>query len=145
GTVQVDRPAAGQWNLSASAPGNAGYLMVAALDSDLQATLSFAADVVEPGSSQDMTVAFAPGRAVAASRAQADVARSRELAHSRPAFAAAGNGGHKGSVAVPQGNAIHNVTATVTGTLDDGSAFERTLVSSFAAVAAAERGHWTGR
>ncbi|HWI64451.1 MAG TPA: hypothetical protein VNT75_21685, partial [Symbiobacteriaceae bacterium] len=47
GTVQVDRPAAGQWNLSASAPGNAGYLMVAALDSDLQATLSFAADVVE--------------------------------------------------------------------------------------------------
>ncbi|HEY3367299.1 MAG TPA: hypothetical protein VGK74_19755 [Symbiobacteriaceae bacterium] len=144
GTVEVAAPAAGLWNLSASAPGNAGYLMAASLDSDLSATLAMSQEIATPGGQQELTVGFGPGRAPAVSQARAEVARSGQQPHGRPDFAPA-NGRHKASVAVPAGNAIHNVTATVTGTLADGTAFERTLVSSFAAVAPADRGSWKGR
>jgi hypothetical protein len=72
------------------------------------------------------------------------VARSGEEPHGRPDFAAAA-GQLKAMVAVPPGNAIHNVTVNLTGTMDDGSAIERTLVSSFAAVAPQDRGSWKGR
>jgi len=139
-TVAVDRPAAGQWNVAADAAETAGYLLVATLDSDLKATLAFGMEVVRPGAAQELTLGFGPGRAPSSSQARAEVARSGEKTHGRPAFAAAG-GTHKATVATPDGNAIHNVTATVTGLMDDGSAFERTVVSSFAAV----DGPWQGR
>lgn len=144
GTVEVTAPAAGQWSLGAAAPGDAGYLLVTTLESDLQATLEMGQAVATPGGRQDLTVGFGPGRAPATSNARAEVARSGERPHGRSDLAPA-NGKQKGAVAVPAGNAIHNVTVTVTGTLEDGTAFERTLVSSFAAVAPADRGNWKGK
>lgn len=145
GTVQVAKPATGAWNLSAAAPETAGFLMVATLDSDLQATLAMGQSIATPGGKQELSAGFkATGRAPKASQARAEVSVSGEAVHGRPAFAAAGSL-HKATVAVPAGNAIHNVTVTVVGTMDDGSAFERTLVSSFAAVAPADRGSWKGR
>ncbi|MGE5675603.1 MAG: esterase/lipase family protein [Mycobacterium leprae] len=141
GTVEVAAPQAGAWSLSATAAESTGFLMVAALDSDLQATLAVSQPVATPGALQELTVGFGPGRAVAACQARAEVGPRGKAERGRPDFAAAGNG-QKAVLHVPDGNAIHNVTATVTGTLTDGSAFERTLVSSFAAVAPADRGQW---
>ncbi|MDF2630636.1 MAG: putative lipase [Symbiobacteriaceae bacterium] len=145
GTVTVAAPAAGTWNLAAEAGQKAGYLMIASLDSDLSAELALGADVVAPGASQALAVAL-HGPAVAASRVEAALSRSGETPHTRAPFAAAaGSARHQASVAVPAGNAIHNVTTTVTGTLADGTAFERTVVSSFAAVSPQEHGTWHGR
>jgi pimeloyl-ACP methyl ester carboxylesterase len=63
------------------------------------------------------------------------------LVHFGAADAGAG-GAHRASVAVGARSGIYNASVTVTGTLADGTAFERSLAGSFAAVAPAERGTW---
>ncbi|HYF94329.1 MAG TPA: alpha/beta fold hydrolase [Symbiobacteriaceae bacterium] len=137
GTVSVKSPAAGQWTLEAAADGETGYLMMAELDGDLQGTIRVGQDLVAPGAKQQVTVGF-KGKLPAASRAEAAVALAGQKPYGRPAFSQAGSA----QFAVPAGNGIHNVTVTVAGTLDDGSAFERTLVTSFAAVEPGARGSW---
>jgi pimeloyl-ACP methyl ester carboxylesterase len=143
GTATVTAPAAGSWSLSAEAAEKAGYLMIASVDSDLNAEMTVAQPVVAPGARQSLTVTL-KGPAVASSKVEAALSRSGEKAHTRAPFAAAGSS-YLSSVAVPAGNAIHNVTTTVTGTLADGTAFERTVVSSFAAVSPQDMGSWRGR
>ncbi len=146
GSVTVTAPAAGVWSLSTAAgSGRTGYLMIANLDTDLTATLETGADVATPGARLVITVGFASGSVTpAASRAEGAVSFSGEMPHARPVFMAAG-GIHRATVDLPAANGIHSVTVTLTGTLADGSAFERTLVRSFAAVAPADRGTWKGR
>jgi hypothetical protein len=142
GTVEVKSPAAGQWHLTGTAAGNTGYLMMAELDSDLQATLDAGPAVDVPGARHRLAVGFGPLRTPASSQAEAAVALAGQQPHGRPAFAQAAGGQLTAAVDLPGQSGIHNVTVTVTGTLPDGSNFERTLFSSFAAVAPAERGRW---
>lgn len=134
GTAEVAAPAAGQWHLDVTASGNVGYALMAQLESDLQANLDAGPAVDKPGARHALGVSFGPGRAPAHSRAEAAVAFAGEQPHGRPSFAQA-NGKLTASVNLPAKSGVHNVTVTVTGALPDGSTFERTLVSSFAAVA----------
>jgi pimeloyl-ACP methyl ester carboxylesterase len=136
GTVTVKNPAAGTWTLNASADAETGYAMLAELDTDLQAVLDLGQPVATPGGKQSLQVSFR-GRAPAVSRAEAAIAKAGQ----RPMISKAG-GVLQAQWDLPEGNTIHNVTVTVTGTLPDGTAFERTLVTSYAAVAPADRGMW---
>ncbi|HWI60801.1 MAG TPA: hypothetical protein VNT75_03055 [Symbiobacteriaceae bacterium] len=140
GSVTVANPAAGQWTLKAAAGSETGYFMLADLDSDLKATLDVGSGVAVPGAKQELKVGFR-GKAPAQSRAEAAVAMAGQQVHGRPAFSQAG-GVHTALLDLPAGNGIHNVTVTVTGTLPDGTAFERSLVTSVAAVAPGDRGTW---
>ncbi|MDF2630279.1 MAG: putative lipase [Symbiobacteriaceae bacterium] len=137
GTVTVNSPAAGTWTLTGAAEAETGYVMVAALDSDLRATADVGQAVATPGGQQSLRVSFR-GMAPAASRAEAAIAVAGQGAHGRPTFAADG----RALFSLPGGNGIHNVTVTVNGTLPDGTEFERTLVTSFAAVDLGDRGTW---
>lgn len=92
GSLELAKPAAGEWRFETAPPERAGYLMVAAHDTDLSARLKIDRLVVTPGS-------------------------TRKLA----------------------------VFVTVTGTLGDGSTFERALISGFALVPKGTREPWTGR
>ena len=142
--IQVDHPAAGSWQIE-TASAHAGWLMLASLESDLTAALDVGQDVAAPGAQRALAVSFGQGRAPAASGAAAAVSLNGGQPYGRPTFAPAGQG-HRAMLAIPPGlTGIHNVTVTVTGTLADGSAFERTLVSSFAAVPPGQRGIWKGR
>lgn len=140
GTVTIQGPAAGQWRLQADAPARTGYLMMLSLDSDLHATLGVGQALAAPGSRQSLAVGFR-GRAPAASQAEAAFALAGQQPYGRTAFQGAA-GALNASLTIPAGNSIHNVTVTVTGTLPDGTAFERTLATSFAAVAPGARGAW---
>ena len=138
GAVEVTAPAAGSWSLSGSAAGQAGYLMVASLDSDLKVTLDVGDEVSAPGEKRGLAVGFT-GASPKSSRAEASVGVG--LTRSKAGLGLAG-GKHVGTVEVPAATGVQNVTVAVTGSTADGSAFERTLVSSFAAVPVAERGRW---
>jgi len=140
GSVTVKNPAAGQWRLTATAEGAVGYLMLADLESDLKASLALGQAVATPGGRQSLRVSF-PGRVPAGSQAEAAVAQAGAKPHGRPAFSQSG-GGLVAQWDLPAGNGIHNVTVTVTGTLPDGTPFERTLVTSFAAVDPGAWGTW---
>jgi hypothetical protein len=143
GTAEVNNPAAGSWSLKAAAPGATGYLLVATLESDLQATLDAGRGVATPGAGRALTVAAtAQGRVISGLKAEAAVSLSGQQPHGRPAFAAGAGGQLVATVAVPAGSGIHNVTVNLTGTLPDGTAFERTLFTSFAAVAPGDWGSW---
>jgi pimeloyl-ACP methyl ester carboxylesterase len=144
GAVTVTAPAAGRWSVTGAAPGQTGWLMVGSLDSDLQVNLDTDAAVATPGARKALAVGIT-GRTPASVKAEAAVSKAGEKPFAHVAFTPAASGKQQAMVTVPQGNAIHNVTVTVTGTLPDGTAFERTAVSSFAAVAPADRGVWKGR
>lgn len=130
GTVELAAPAAGHWSIATDAPGKAGWLMAASLDSDLQALLSLDSSAVAPGAHKALSVGFS-GVTPASSQAEAAVSLDRQT-HTRIALSRAANGRLQGSLTAPAGNGVHNVTVTVTGTLPDGTTFERTLFSSFA-------------
>ncbi len=142
GQAEVSAPAAGLWSLEVASPERAGYLLITSVDSDLQAHLDVGRGVATPGATRTLTVSFGPGASPSSSRVEGalSLARSRSI-HTRPSFAASDNT-HRATVTLPEASGIHNVTVTVTGTLSDGSAFERTLVTSFAAVHPTERGKW---
>jgi hypothetical protein len=143
GAVEVKSPAAGWWSLKGDAPGTAGFLMVASLDSDVQATLDAGQGIAIPGAVRNLTAsASAPGHTIRTLRAEGAVSLSGQQPHGRPPFAAGADGKLRAQIALPAAAGIHNVTVNLTGALDDGSPFERTLFTSFAAVAPGDRGVW---
>lgn len=131
GTVTVDRPKAGSWRLVADAPDRAAYLLVAALEGGVQAVLDRGTGASAPGAERALSLSLAGTARVKESRVLAGVARAGEKAASEAELLGA-QGLHKAIIKAPDTAGVHNLTVTVTGTLTDGSAFERTLVSSFA-------------
>jgi pimeloyl-ACP methyl ester carboxylesterase len=145
GHVTVNTPASGSWRLSAASSARAGYLMIAALDSDLEATLDVGQTVGTPGGKRALATGFRGGRTPASSRVEGVVKMSGEQQGENINFTPA-TGGHTANVNVqPARNGIYNASVTVTGTLPDGTAFERSLANSFAAVAPEQRGNWKGQ
>jgi pimeloyl-ACP methyl ester carboxylesterase len=144
-SADVTAPAAGAWTITSAAAQPAAYLMVASLDSDVKATLSMGQQIATPGATQTLNVGFGTGsRTLKESKAEASLSSRGKQPHGRPTFTSGPNQTLTATAQLPAGNAIHNVTVTVTGLTDDGTAFERTLVSSFAAVNLEDRGDWNG-
>lgn len=143
GAIEVDDPAAGSWDLSTVAPDQTGYLMIAALDGDLEAKLDRGAGTSQPGGKRPLAVSLAGAARVKGSQVAAEAHLDGVQPYGRPVFAKSG-GVHRATLNLPAQPGIHNLTVTVTGTLDDGSAFERTLVSNFAVVPRGTRGPWMG-
>jgi triacylglycerol lipase len=145
GHVTVNLPAAGSWTLAAASNVRTGDLMIAALDSDLEATLDAGQTVAAPGGKRALSTGFRGARTPASSRAEGIVHMSGEQQGDQIAFTPAARG-HKANVNVrPARNGIYNASVTVTGTLPDGTTFERSLANSFAAVAPDQRGNWEGQ
>jgi len=113
GSVELKLPAPGQWRLQLSAPERAGYLMVASLESDLKAILQPGSAVASPGESLPVAVQLSQ-----------QPSTLRITINGEPA------NGPRGAVQLPREQGVQNLSVTVTGTLPDGSAFERSLVSS---------------
>ncbi len=130
GTVEVEGPAPGAWRLAAGGPEGSAYLLIAALEGGVTAVLDRGSQVSAPGSHRTLTVAV-QGAAVAESRASLTLSGRAGVIADGIALSP-GPGGHRVSVPVPRDPGVYTVTAAVTGTLPDGSAFERTVVSSFA-------------
>ncbi len=143
GSVTVTGPAAGAWSLEAQAATRTGYLMVAALESPLQASLDAGSGPSAPGTERALAVRLS-GQTLKESSARGALSRGQG-APAAPFSMAAKGDEHRASVEVGAEQTIRNITLTVTGTLADGSAFERTLVSSFAVVDQAAGPGWMGR
>lgn len=143
GSLELEKPAAGTWKFETAAPQRAGYLIVAALDSDLSAWLDVGGGPSVPGGQRTLTVAFDHAVRSATVTGALTVAGARPYA--QPSFGSATGGDYRVTVTLPQQQGVHNLTVTATGTLADGSRFERTLVSGFAVVVKGTKGSWTGR
>ncbi|MDF2630635.1 MAG: putative lipase [Symbiobacteriaceae bacterium] len=130
GTATVKTPGAGSWSVDAAAGQEAGWFMVGELDSNLQATLDVGSDVSAPSAHRGLAVGFT-GATPRSSQAEAVLSGKDRAPRSRTAFAQAA--GKLQASVVPGQAGVHTVTVTVTGTMDDGSQFERTVVTSFAA------------
>lgn len=131
GTLEVEAPAAGEWRLVTSGPEGAAYLMVAALEGGVTAVLDRGSQLSAPGTARNLGLRV-QGAEVAESRMSVTLS-GRDGVLGNAAGAADGRGGHTAAVPVPEEPGVYTVTVTVTGKLSDGSAFERTVVSSFAA------------
>lgn len=130
GSATVTAPAAGSWSVDAAAAEETGWFMMAELDSDLQATLDVGSDVSAPGARRALSVGLT-GATPRSSQAEAVLSGKDRAPASRAAFSAAA--GKLQANVVPGRAGVHTVTVTVTGTMDDGKPFERTVVASFAA------------
>ncbi|MBP2017544.1 pimeloyl-ACP methyl ester carboxylesterase [Symbiobacterium terraclitae] len=130
GSAEVQRPQAGEWRLEVTGAKESAYLMVAALEGGVQAVLDRGAGVSLPGESRPVTLRLL-GPAVAESRAEARLVRDGAAALGHAEFRSEG-GRHVALVEAPEEAGVHALSVTVTGTLRDGSAFERNLVTSFA-------------
>lgn len=144
GSLEVDAPAAGTWSLATGSSERTGYLMIASLESDLQAVVDRGRGASEPGSKRSLAVSLAGRRAVASSQVEGEASVDRGRPYARPSFAEAG-GVHRATLSLPAQQGIHSLTLTVTGSLEDGTAFERTLVTSFPVLPKGAKGPWTGR
>ncbi len=110
GSVELKLPAPGQWQLQVSAPERTGYLMIASLESDLRASLELGGQVAAPGESLPVAV---------------------RLSQKTATFQVSTNGEPlRPALTLAQEEGVQNLSITVTGTLPDGSAFERNLVGS---------------
>ena len=132
GTVTVDAPAAGSWSIDTAAAQETGWFMMAGIDSDLKATLDVGANTMTPGAARGLSIAFS-GATPASSQAEVVVSGRDRQAMARAQFSKAGSL-LKATVA-PAESGVHTASVTVTGTLPDGSSFERSLVKSFATLA----------
>jgi pimeloyl-ACP methyl ester carboxylesterase len=135
GTATVESPAAGSWSIDAAAGQETGWFMAAELDSDLQATLDAGSGVSAPSARRTLTVGFS-GATPASSRAEAVLSGKDRAPGARAMFTPAA--GKLQASVVPGKAGVHTVTVTVTGTLN-GFAFERTVVTSFAAGTAGQK------
>jgi pimeloyl-ACP methyl ester carboxylesterase len=137
--VKVDAPQAGAWRLSVRNPTGkaAAYGVVANMASPLTVTLD-----------RDPAPAFAPGSTLPI-RLSATDANGRAISNLQVTAALRLNDGAAQTFTVPAGldrvaasvdlpptAGVANLTFTVSGQLSDGSAFERTLVTSVAVVGA---------
>lgn len=138
GGVEVIAPTAGAWNLAVD--GEGGYLLVVNLESDLTADLNVGHGIAVPGGKRDLTVTVA-GRETGSAAVSGLVGPSRAPARLRPAFAGE-QGRFHATVDLDGTNGIYNVSVTVIGITADGTSFERSLVSSFAAVQPQDIGKW---
>lgn len=134
--VEVTAPAAGEWQLVTGGQDGAAYLMIAALEGGVAVALDRGSRPSSPGAARTLSVSV-QGAAVAESRATARLSGRDGVLAGEIGFSA-GAGAHEASVPVPQEPGVYTVTVTVTGKLRDGSAFERTVVSSFAAFSEAD-------
>lgn len=131
GAVEVEDPAAGEWQLVTSGPAGSAYLMIAALEGGVAAVLDLGDRLSVPGAARTVSVSL-QGADVAESRASLTLTgRDGPVADSLGL--SAGPGAHRAALPVPQQPGVYTVTVTVTGKLGDGWPFERTVVSSFAA------------
>ncbi|MFZ5814337.1 MAG: esterase/lipase family protein [Bacillota bacterium] len=140
GSLTVTAPTAGAWSLQTSAADRTGYLMVASLESPLQATLDLGHGPSTPGTQRKVAVRLT-GPQVQESSARAALSRSGGAPAEETALSGE-RGDHRASLAVGTEQTVRNITVTLTGKLADGSAFERTLVSSFAVVAQGQGPGW---
>jgi pimeloyl-ACP methyl ester carboxylesterase len=136
GTATVKSPAAGTWSVDATAAQDTGWFGIFELDSDLQATLDLGSEVSAPSARRGLTVGFT-GITPRSSQAEAVLSGKDRAPAGRATFAAAA--GKLQASMVPGKAGVHTVTVTVTGTLEDGSNWERTLTGSFAAGAPGQK------
>jgi pimeloyl-ACP methyl ester carboxylesterase len=129
GTASIARPLPGAWSLQLESPERAGYLLVTALDSPLQAKLQLGKTTARPGERQSVSLHLT-GAALKESRASGSIrAKDRKGAAQ---FQAAG-GDHQAQLPLTEAG-IQNLSLTITGTTADGFAVERSVVTSFAVV-----------
>jgi len=131
GSVEVQEPAAGEWKLVTSGPKGSAYLMIAAFEGGVTAVLDKGSHISSPGTARTLSVDL-KGAEVAESQVAVTLTGRDGIVADEIGFAA-GKATHKAAVPVPQEPGVYTVTLTVTGKLADGSAFERTVVTSFAA------------
>lgn len=98
----------------------------------------------KPRSRRPLTLSFDGPARVRSSKAEAEASLGGVKPYSRTGFSESG-GVHRATLDLPDQAGVHTLTVTVTGRLDDGTAFERTLVGSFAVVPKGAEGPWTGR
>jgi len=130
GSAEVQSPAVGEWQLEITGPEGSAYLMVATLEGGVQAVLDRGPGVSLPGEARAVSLSLS-GPAVAESRATARLVRDGAAASGHAAFRQDGRR-HVAVVEAPAETGVHALSVTVTGRLQDGSAFERNLVTSFA-------------
>ncbi|MFZ5822903.1 MAG: esterase/lipase family protein [Bacillota bacterium] len=143
GSVEIAKPVAGEWRFSAAAAQRTGYLMVAALDSDLRARLDVGSGTSAPGGKRGLSVAF--DQAVRSAIVTGALSVAGRQPYAQPRFSLAPGGFHRATISLPKQEGVHNLTVTATGSLPDGSAFERTLIASFPVVPKGTQGPWLGR
>ena len=141
GTVKVTAPDPGLWRLQTSASEEAGYLLVAAVESDLRAAVQLGQKVATPGQKQRVAIGFGAGRRPVASQASAALNLNGGKPFATSLLSATGQG-HAADLLLPRTAGVYNATITVTGRLSDGTTFERTVVTSFAAVPPGQTGIW---
>ena len=129
GSVTVQKPQAGEWKLVTGGPKDGAYLMIAALEGGVQASLDRGQGVSRPGAARSLNLALS-GPAVTESRAVVELAGAGAAVKGRAEFIQE-QGRHRALIEAPAETGVHTLMVTVTGTLADGSAFERNLVSSF--------------
>lgn len=140
-TADLKNPASGEWSLRLNAPEQTGYLLVTALDSNLKATLNAGSGIASPGEIRKLRIGFAPGRVITSTRSEGAIGLGGKHPQNRSLFSATADA-LQATISLPTQTGIHNITISVTGITGDGTAFERTLVTSVAAVPLAERGKW---
>lgn len=122
GSVTMARPEPGEWRFETASPHRAGYLMVAAIEGGFSARMEAGSLLAAPGSTQKLGVTF--------SQEPESVQVSGVLSLNGERFAAFT--GRQAVFTLPGSEGVYNLTVTATGTLADGSSFERTLVGSIA-------------
>lgn len=146
--LKVDKPEAGFWTLEMTAPTDTAtaYLATATIEGGLTAALSRPAGVLTPRAGVDLQISLGGGSpAVTTASAEGTLLRTRtgdnqpvRVSAVRLGNWAAGRG-IQGRVPTPQDEGIYNLSLTVSGTLADGSPFERSLVISYAVAAPGSR------
>lgn len=144
GSVELKAPAAGSWALDVASAERAGYLMVASLESDLEAVLDRGNGASAPGSKRALAVSFAGKARVKKSRVDVQAGSGGPRPYAETGFTPFA-GGHRATLPLPVQAGIHDLSVTVVGTLEDGTPFERSLVSSFAVVEPGTKGPWKDR
>lgn len=132
GGVELAKPAVGEWRLATAASSRTGYLMVAALESDLHARLDLGAKAVAPGGSQSLIVSL--NQAVQSATVDGDLSLNGGPSYATPILSPVKSGVYRTTLPLLEQEGVHNLSLTVTGALADGTAFERSLVASFAVI-----------
>lgn len=149
--LTVDQPEAGLWTIEMDATSGASaasaasvantsgaYLLTASLEGGVTAVLN-RPGLVAPGENLSLNISLTGGHGAVASgsatgtlvRTASGKARPVRVTDARLDRFTQGQG-VGGRLAAPGQEGVYNLSLTVTGTLSDGSAFERSLVTSFA-------------